>query len=203
MVTSKLSKSTNWLPEMLVAGHPVLELVNTVSNRTQVGTAVDRLQSCDDVVSWCQALGLITTSAQLPPAAGTNIDHLLRNIKQVREDIFSVFSAIAEGESPPRTTLSALFSRAGGTLKNTALSDLPTLLELDEKNVETLLQVIPGAFSVAAIEAVFKLPNKRIGACPACGWLFLDSSRGGKRRWCSMRVCGTRTKVAQYRERKI
>ncbi|MER9651090.1 CGNR zinc finger domain-containing protein [Mesorhizobium sp. M0199] len=35
--------------------------------------------------------------------------------------------------------------------------------------------------------------------CPRCGWLFVDISRGGKRRWCNMRVCGNREKVARHR----
>ncbi|TIU06903.1 MAG: CGNR zinc finger domain-containing protein, partial [Mesorhizobium sp.] len=37
-------------------------------------------------------------------------------------------------------------------------------------------------------------------SCPRCGWLFLDTSRGGKRRWCSMRTCGNREKVSRHRE---
>lgn len=204
MVTERSSKPAEWPPEMFVAGHPVLELVNTVSSRVQGEDALDRLQSCDDVASWCQALRLISNSSQLPmPAMEPNMVSLLRNIKQVREEIFSVFSAIAKGDSPPRAELSALFNRATSVLKNTELADLSTLIEFNTENAETLLQVIPGAFSLAAVEAVFKLPNNRIGSCPACGWLFLDSSRGGKRRWCSMRICGTRTKVAQYRERNV
>ncbi len=33
-----------------------------------------------------------------------------------------------------------------------------------------------------------------------CGWLFVDESRGGNRRWCSMQSCGNRAKArAHYR----
>jgi predicted RNA-binding Zn ribbon-like protein len=35
-----------------------------------------------------------------------------------------------------------------------------------------------------------------------CAVLFLDSSRGGGRRWCSMQACGNRAKVASFRSRK-
>lgn len=36
-----------------------------------------------------------------------------------------------------------------------------------------------------------------------CGWLFLDESRGGTRRWCSMQSCGNRAKArAHYRRAK-
>jgi predicted RNA-binding Zn ribbon-like protein len=34
-----------------------------------------------------------------------------------------------------------------------------------------------------------------------CRMLFLDRSRGRRRRWCSMAECGNRAKVAAHRER--
>ena len=36
----------------------------------------------------------------------------------------------------------------------------------------------------------------RIGVCagPECGWVFVDYSRNGLRRWCDMQSCGTRAK---------
>lgn len=41
-------------------------------------------------------------------------------------------------------------------------------------------------------------PLDRLRQCPGCadcGWLFLDSSRAGRRRWCSMEGCGSRVKM--------
>lgn len=32
----------------------------------------------------------------------------------------------------------------------------------------------------------------------ACAWVFRDVSRNRSRRWCSMRVCGNRTKARRY-----
>jgi predicted RNA-binding Zn ribbon-like protein len=31
-----------------------------------------------------------------------------------------------------------------------------------------------------------------------CGWLFLDESRGKRRRWCDMKDCGNREKARRY-----
>jgi predicted RNA-binding Zn ribbon-like protein len=39
-------------------------------------------------------------------------------------------------------------------------------------------------------------------ANPACGLFFYDDSRTGKRRWCSMAVCGNRAKVAAHYRRE-
>jgi predicted RNA-binding Zn ribbon-like protein len=34
-----------------------------------------------------------------------------------------------------------------------------------------------------------------------CGWLFLDTSRNGRRRWCTMQGCGNRAKARRFYER--
>jgi predicted RNA-binding Zn ribbon-like protein len=41
----------------------------------------------------------------------------------------------------------------------------------------------------------------RLKACPrdVCGWIFYDRSRNLSSRWCSMSVCGNRTKIRRYR----
>ncbi|MHB1675570.1 MAG: CGNR zinc finger domain-containing protein [Acidobacteriaceae bacterium] len=43
----------------------------------------------------------------------------------------------------------------------------------------------------------------RIGVCGGgnCGWLFLDESRGKRRRWCDMNDCGSRAKARRYYEK--
>ncbi len=45
---------------------------------------------------------------------------------------------------------------------------------------------------------------ERLKLCPAedCLWAFFDSSKNRSRRWCSMDVCGNRTKTRSYRRRR-
>ena len=42
----------------------------------------------------------------------------------------------------------------------------------------------------------------RICANDGCRWVFEDTSRTGRRRWCSMASCGNRAKAARHRARK-
>lgn len=44
----------------------------------------------------------------------------------------------------------------------------------------------------------------RLKACPHahCGWAFYDHSRNRGGQWCSMRICGNRTKSERFRERR-
>jgi predicted RNA-binding Zn ribbon-like protein len=41
---------------------------------------------------------------------------------------------------------------------------------------------------------------ERVRQCsnPQCGWLFLDNSKSGNRRWCSMSACGNRAKAHRH-----
>jgi predicted RNA-binding Zn ribbon-like protein len=41
-------------------------------------------------------------------------------------------------------------------------------------------------------------PLRRCGGLN-CGWLFLDTSRGGRRRWCSDESCGAKARVRRFR----
>ena len=41
----------------------------------------------------------------------------------------------------------------------------------------------------------------RICASDTCEWVFYDTSRTGRRRWCDMATCGNRAKAARHRAR--
>lgn len=45
---------------------------------------------------------------------------------------------------------------------------------------------------------------RRVRQCqaPSCTLFFIDTSRSGDRRWCSMSACGNKAKVAEFRRRK-
>jgi predicted RNA-binding Zn ribbon-like protein len=44
----------------------------------------------------------------------------------------------------------------------------------------------------------------RLRACGnrRCGWLFVDRSANGRRRWCDPKACGNRMKVRRFRARR-
>lgn len=61
-----------------------------------------------------------------------------------------------------------------------------------------------GAILARVHEAMADGTWQRLKVCPAddCLWAFYDSSRNRSRRWCQMEVCGNRSKVRTYRERR-
>jgi predicted RNA-binding Zn ribbon-like protein len=40
---------------------------------------------------------------------------------------------------------------------------------------------------------------RRCDNTTSCGWLFLDTSKNQRRRWCAMETCGTADKMQRYR----
>jgi predicted RNA-binding Zn ribbon-like protein len=46
-----------------------------------------------------------------------------------------------------------------------------------------------------------RLLRRCAGAEQGCAWLFVDHSRGARRRWCSMEVCGNRAKARAHYSR--
>jgi predicted RNA-binding Zn ribbon-like protein len=42
---------------------------------------------------------------------------------------------------------------------------------------------------------------RRCANTTSCGWLFLDTSKNQRRRWCAMETCGTAVKMQRYRGR--
>jgi predicted RNA-binding Zn ribbon-like protein len=66
------------------------------------------------------------------------------------------------------------------------------------------LEWLLAAIARSAAEIVAEGLDAPIRRCanPKCGLFFYDASRTGQRRWCSMSVCGNRSKVAAHFKRK-
>ncbi|UYQ62480.1 CGNR zinc finger domain-containing protein [Streptomyces peucetius] len=64
----------------------------------------------------------------------------------------------------------------------------------------TLLSRVAEAIATATADGTWT----RLKACEAedCHWAYYDRSPAGRSRWCSMSVCGARTKMRTYRARR-
>jgi predicted RNA-binding Zn ribbon-like protein len=61
-----------------------------------------------------------------------------------------------------------------------------------------------GQISVGVATACATGTWQRLKACAAdgCRWVYFDRSPGGRGRWCTMGICGSRAKVRSYRQRQ-
>jgi predicted RNA-binding Zn ribbon-like protein len=192
------SAHTQWEEEHFIGGDPALDLANAVFDRRAPIRDNELLKSARDIGNWLRASGLVG-ERQAGAVARIAGERFVACVREVREASFRIFDAIAAGRAPPAEALGMLFSRAESGLASESVELRGTRLEL------TLTQwrdadAVTAFLAMLSIEAFFTLPRERLHACPRCGWLFVDASRGGNRRWCSMRTCGNREKVSRHRE---
>jgi predicted RNA-binding Zn ribbon-like protein len=120
-------------------------------------------------------------------------------IHAVREASTRIFVSIAAEKRPATEALGFLFECAASGLAGGAIGLNGTRPDLALGRWRDP-DAVTGVLAMLSIEGFFTLPRDRLRSCPRCDWLFLDTSRGGKRRWCSMRTCGNREKVSRHRE---
>ena len=186
--------STSRRPFEFVANHIVLDFVNTVNARPIFSR--DDLTCADDIVDWAHAAGVlhrrVAPSNAIAAQFGAAID--------LRERLYRVFGPISLGSEPSTAAVETVVRTAALALRSAEWSRRPSGFEPQWDEVS-----IAGICDRLADEAVQLLRSPavhRIGSCDGCGWLFLDVSRAHARRWCSMNVCGVRSKMRRYHQRQ-
>lgn len=192
-----MNEHTDWVAEHFIGGHPALDFANAVFDRRNPPAHNELFNSPRDIGTWLLAAGL-ADEGEARMVAEIRDRHFLNEVREIREASFALFDAIASDEQAPPQALGLLFSRAARELETRQLGWDGTRLHLSSHQWKTPA-LASAFFAHLSIEAFFTLPRARLHACPRCGWLFLDTSRGGKRRWCNMRICGNREKIARHR----
>ena len=151
----------------------------------------ERLHSPDDLTAWMRE--------RFPVAVGAARSRDLFDAVALREAIARLAAAASRDEQ---------FRTSDVDLVNlyAATPDIPPTLAGGSRQAGRSVQTVAQALSTIARDAVdcFSAANVgRIRTCDGdCGLLYLDTSRAGTRRWCSMQRCGNRAKVRAHRARK-
>ncbi len=174
-----------------------LDFANTIELPSD-GPDTDHLRTYADLVTWARRAGALPEGARLKSAD-------LTPARQLRQAIADVFSALAAGRQPPKGALRALSNVYADAVENGVLAAGPQAGSVDDwgwvwtgRHPDRPLWPI----AVAAIDLLRSDRLGRLKRCANCNWLFLDRSRNGSRRWCSMDECGVHTKMRRYRARK-
>jgi predicted RNA-binding Zn ribbon-like protein len=213
----------------MVGGHPAIDLVNTVEPRLPVAGRHDHLGTPDDLLTWARRADLVDEPEaaeiarvwrEAPQAAGS----ALASVIQIRE---ALFTALAAGLGPdyaqPGTGTETGTGTGTGTGADQALDYLSlrwsaamarSSLRLGDRDGPGARLVvgsapallIPDRAAAIAVDVLCQADLDRLGICPpeheGCGWLFLDRSRNGSRRWCTMEFCGAQAKARRLTERR-
>jgi predicted RNA-binding Zn ribbon-like protein len=192
----------------LIAGALCLELCNTISRR-YTDAPVEHLPDYRALLSWATARGALDahTAARLTTLAThkpQSANHVLAAAHELRGGIHAVFLAAVEQEAPQARAIALLDRHIRRSFAARRLSAGPNGVDWRWTEGDALMRPLwPVALSAATLLTSPDLTRVRecAGRADGCGWLFLDSSRGGGRRWCTMEVCGNRAKARRHYRR--
>jgi predicted RNA-binding Zn ribbon-like protein len=176
--------------------HPVIDFINTVNGRPTFTR--DDLASADDVFEWATAARLLNGDGHVNRTEDDAVQFAAA--VTLREDLYGVFGPIARRESPQAASLEAVIRRASLATRSAEWVSRGSSYEPQWSG--NSLESICNQLADAALLLLRSSSVARIGSCAGCGWLFLDTSRGHARRWCSMNVCGVRDKMRRYHQRQ-
>ncbi|MFF0637410.1 CGNR zinc finger domain-containing protein [Nocardia sp. NPDC004151] len=120
----------------------------------------------------------------------------LEDAVELREAIYGIGSAIAAGEQPDSGDVRTLNAVAAAGHAKAALQHERAGWHLTET---APVRDALGVLATSAIHILGGPDRSRVKNCegPGCAGLFLDTSRGANRRWCSMNTCGNKVKKSR------
>ncbi|MGW4060505.1 CGNR zinc finger domain-containing protein [Amycolatopsis sp. NPDC004747] len=167
-------------------GRPSVDFTATVGMRWRDG-GFERLPDPAALGRWFTEAGLTPAD---PPCTAAD----LAAARELREAVYRLMRGRLSEED-----LATVNRWAAQPPPVTALHPTPAGLR-----TRLVSATVPSLLGLLAADAVAVLGGEaaaRVRECanPECSLLFLDTSRAGGRRWCSMGACGSREKMQRYR----
>lgn len=196
-----------------------LDFINTVEPRTGP-VHRDWLTGYPDLVEWARHAGLDEADAALLLRAAADrpaaAQAAFRAAIELREAVFRLFRAIADGTEPATPDLDGLRDAFVTATGHGRLSPGSTGFEWswdaavpagtagDASGDRLDRPWWPVAAS--AVDLLTRGPLDRVKRCPVedggCSWLFIDATKNRSRRWCSMEDCGSQVKARRQTDRR-
>lgn len=177
-----------------IGNHLVLDFINSAFGMGD--DSWDCLADNAGALAWLKAAGLLAPDFNTPPTGLATLAQSLRtaagrliDLNMPREPTdFAVVNRILEAGRPVRTL-------AQGDGDNVVLWK-----RRRDDSAASLLEPV----AAALVQLLTQGELAQVRQCEAhdCTLRFLDVTKSGRRRWCSMAVCGNRMKVAAFRARK-
>jgi predicted RNA-binding Zn ribbon-like protein len=134
------------------------------------------------------------------PAAGTQV---LNRLRRVRQALRGAFEAGASHQGPDPADLDEI-NRALRTHYIYELVPAKDGVSLEHRHQGDPVDGAIARLAESIARELIRGDTSRLRVCEnqACRWVFKDTSRTGRRKWCSMRSCGNRAKVARHRAKR-
>jgi predicted RNA-binding Zn ribbon-like protein len=172
----------------LVGGHLALDLVNTVAWRLDDGRRVDRLADPVYLGKWLTATGL-------EPSVRQGRTGLRDSLVRCRETAYAVLHPLALGAEPGAEDLAVLRELVEDAVRNASLVSSRPLIWRAGTVADRVRLSVWRLFEDEDLNRLRQCDDDD------CGWLFLDRSKNGSRRWCSSADCGNRARARRHYQR--
>ena len=173
------------------SGRLCLDCLATVSDRH--GAALERWKTGRDLAIWCLDAGLLENAPHVP-------QEKLQQARALRECLYQLITTLRIGAKPKARAVKIVNDWAA---RPTAAPRLSSDGRKVSRQAVDPLEAAMVAIARDALEMIAQYVLTEVRECegPACSMLFVDESRPGNRRWCSMKRCGNRSKKEAYRKR--
>ena len=189
----------------LVAHALCLNFTNTSSGR---GTSMrhEHLMQWENLLDWAEHAGAID-AAQRPIFEACSLSatrDALASALELREALYRLFRAIIAGEALPPASIAVVNRILADAMAAAEILPVDAGYRWDWREEDSRPMRLLWPVVRSAAELLTGPELARVKFCPGkgCGWLFLDTTRNGTRRWCEMDVCGSRAKMRRYHQRR-
>ena len=188
------------MPVTVLAAPPPSLCLDFVNTRCWRGTAQpsDALGDAQALQRWLQRW------LQRHGTADTITPRQFSAAIEARESLDNLLRALADAAPLPPQALAVLARQVAAAPPRRELVLTPQAAgwRVPQRSSGVAALLAPVWWSAADLVLAAQRLRLRCCANPRCGWLFLDDSKGGTRRWCSMSACGNRAKVQRHAQRR-
>lgn len=177
-----------------IGNHPALDFLNST-----YGTGD---KSCDCLTDDASALAWLRAAGQLSPDLVTPPAGLATLARSLRQAASLLIESAKSGQPGDPAVVNDILAK-GQPSRLLALDGAGKFVFTEQRRDASAASLLePIATAVARLLAEGNLALVRQCEAHDCTLQFLDITKSGRRRWCSMAVCGNRMKVAAFRSRK-
>lgn len=186
------------------------DLVCDFVNTYDVESDTDSIPSPAALTAWLGGRGLIgprDSAGDADVSLAADLREALRAALRHNHDRVGAHDRADNGDGPGGDRDHGGEERRPGPSRPFAALPLRVALTASGPVLEPVSTGVPGALAgiaaaVMGAHADGRWPRLKVCAESTCQWAFIDSSKNRSRSWCSMRVCGNRTKTRAYRARR-
>jgi predicted RNA-binding Zn ribbon-like protein len=192
----------------LIGCELALDFTNTSSGRG-FRSHQEHLRDFDTIMEWVEHARVMapsdctyvrTTVAKRPKLGRAVFEQVLK----IRELIWTIGTALAEQRPVSEKLRASLTAAHAQNLRfaEMKMRDGAYIWTWDPR--KDVQGAILGPITLSALTLLMEKELSRTRRCAGmeCGWLFFDTTKNSRRRWCDMRVCGNRAKVRAARAKQ-